>query len=37
MQPDARRFAWALMPALVTAELVSSFEGSMIYAALKQF
>lgn len=31
------RLALMLMPTLIVAELVSSFEGSMIYAALKQF
>jgi MFS family permease len=31
------RAGWLLMPSLILAELVSSFEGSMIYAALKQF
>ena len=31
------RHGWAVMAALVLAELVSSFEGSMIYVALKHF
>jgi hypothetical protein len=29
--------SWAVLLALVLAEAVSSFEASMIYAALKQF
>ena len=31
------RAAWAVMAALILAELVSSFEASMIYAALASF